>query len=542
MIIVSVLIFSLLLTVVLTPIFMRVAVRVGAYDMPDSRKVHEAPVPRIGGVAMAIGTFIPILIWLPLETPVRAYLIGAFIIAVFGLIDDLKELNFKVKFAAQIAAALVVVLYGGLKIAYLGALLPADTILADWVSVPFSVLAIVGVTNAINLADGLDGLAGGISLLGFLFVGYLAFAEGDMAIALIAAALSGAIFGFLRFNTFPATLFMGDTGSQLLGFSAAFLAFTLTQGSTALSPLMPLAILGFPVLDTVIVMGDRLARGCSPFHPDKKHFHHRLMRMGLFHTEAVFVIYVIQAFLIIAAYRLRFHSEWLLLTCYLAFSGVIISVIYVSAIKGWTLKRYDFIDRDIKARLRGLRERGFFIRLAFRPLEIGTPLFLIAMGFLPKDVPTAFSIVSALGAVLLGLVRLFRRDWLKHVLLPFLYLFIPVLVYFSETHMASWMNDVLLAAYNLSFLVMAALCFVTLRLTRRKKGFKLTPLDFLVLFITIGLFALPDLRNQFGLMTIKAVVLFFACEILLGEVRKRVGRVAALTTVAFLIVAARGLV
>ena len=541
MIIVSVLILSLLLTVVLTPIFMRLAVRIGAYDMPDERKVHEVPVPRIGGVAMAIGTFIPILVWSTLDKSVGAYLIGAYIIAVSGLVDDLKGLNFKAKFAAQFAAALVVVVYGGIKITCLGSLLPDDMVLMDWLAVPLTVLAIVGVTNAINLADGLDGLAGGISLLGFIFIGYLAFSEGDMTIALIAAALSGAILGFLRFNTYPATLFMGDTGSQLLGFSAAFLAFSLTQGNTALSPLIPLVILGFPILDTAIVMGDRIARGYSPFHPDKKHFHHRLMRMGLFHTEAVFVIYVIQAFLIISAYALRFYSEWILLTCYLVFSGVIISVIYVSTIKGWTLRRFDFIDHDIKARLRVLREKGFFIQLAFKPVELGTPIFLAAMSFLPTEVPSSFSISSAVAALLLGLVWFFRRDWTKNVLMLFMYLFIPALVYLSETYMAPWMNTTLMRVYNLSFLILGALCFITLRLTRRRKGFKLTPLDFLVLFISFGLFALPDLRSQFGVMTIRAVVLFFICEILLGEVRNNVGKVTLLTAIAFVIVAIRGM-
>ena len=540
MTLISIFILSLFLTVVLTPIFMRLAVKANAYDMPDERKVHQLPVPRLGGIAMAIGTFTPILIWSPLETSVKAYLSGAAIIVLFGLIDDLKGLSFKAKFAGQIAAALIAVLYGCVKITNLGSLLPDDMVLVDWVAIPLTVVAIVGVTNAINLADGLDGLAGGISLMSFLCIGYLAFTEQDMNIAITAAALSGAIFGFLRFNTYPATLFMGDTGSQLLGFSAAFLAFSLTQGDTALSPLLPLIILGFPVLDTIIVMGDRIARGRSPFCADKKHFHHRLMRMGLFHTEAVFVIYVIQAFLIISAYVLRFYSEWLLLTGYLVFSGLIISTIYVSRIKGWTLRRFDFIDHEVKGRLRVLREKGFFIQMAFKPVELGAPLFLILICFVSTEIPLYFAILSAAVAALFGLVWFLRRDWAKGFLMSLLYLFIPILIYLSETHMASWMNHYLMNLYNSSFLLLAALGFITLRLTRRQKGFKLTPMDFLVLFVTLGFFALPDLRAQFGIMTMKTILLFFTYEIILGEDRENVGKVALLTVTAFVIVAVRG--
>ena len=129
---------------------------------------------------------------------------------------------------------------------------------------------------------------------------------------LLCTAIVGAIFGFLRFNTYPATVFMGDTGSQLLGFLAITLSIGVTQRETPLSPLLPLLLLGFPVLDTITVMAERIASGRMPFSPDKNHFHHKLMRLGLFHTEAVVTIYGITALLTAAAYLLRFHSDWLL--------------------------------------------------------------------------------------------------------------------------------------------------------------------------------------------------------------------------------------
>ena len=540
MILFPVLILSLLLTIVLTPLFMRLAARANAYDIPDARKVHHMPIPRVGGIAMAVSIFIPILIWSPLETPVRAFLAGALIIIVFGLIDDLKGLDFKFKFAAQITAALVAVLYGGVKIVNLGSLLPDGMVLPNWIAVILTSVAIVGVTNAINLADGLDGLAGGISLLIFICIAYLAHLDQNIVIAIIAVAFIGAIFGFLRFNTYPATLFMGDTGSQLLGFSAAFLSISLTQGNTPLSPLLPLIILGFPVLDTLTVMGDRIARGDSPFSADMKHFHHRLVRMGLFHTEAVFVIYVIQAFIIISAYVLRFHSDWLLLSGYLVFSGLIVSTIYVARIKGWALRRFDFIDRAVKGNLRRLREKGFFIRFIFQPLEICAPMLLILICFLPAQIPRYFAIVSSVIVIVFGMVWYLRREWAKGFLILMLYLLIPPLVYVCETNTALWTNITLRRLYNLSFLFFAALSFITLRLTRRKAGFKITPMDFLVLFVALGLFLLPDLRAQFGAMAMNVIMLFFIFEIILGEVREKIGKVALLTIAACVVVAVRG--
>ena len=292
------LLLALFLTVTLTPVFGRLAKWLEIYDLPGPRKVHQWPVPRVGGMAMAVGAFVPILLWAPQGPMIRAYLMGALVLVAFGIADDWKGLSFKVKFVAQIAAALIAIFYGDVRIVRLGDLLPGEMDLGYWVSVILTLVTIVGVTNAINLADGLDGLAGGICMLAFCCIGYLAYTVQDAGVLLPMAALVGAIVGFLRFNTYPATLFMGDTGSMLLGFSAIFFVLALTQGEGGLSPLLPLVILGFPVLDTLSVMVERIAQGQSPFSADKRHFHHRLMRMGLYHTESVFGIYVIQAALV----------------------------------------------------------------------------------------------------------------------------------------------------------------------------------------------------------------------------------------------------
>ena len=544
MTIVPTLILSLLTTIVLIPLILRLAVKYELYDLPDERRVHVKPIPRIGGIAMSIGVFISLLLYGPLDTTMRAYLAGALIIVVISLYDDLKGLDFKVKFAAQIAAAIIAVAYGGVRVANLGDLLPAGMVLNEWIAVFLTIVAIVGVTNAINLADGLDGLAGGICLLCFICIGYLAYLEENANIVIAATALSGVIFGFLRFNTHPAVLFMGDTGSQLLGFSAGFLSLSLTQGQTALSPLLPLIILGFPILDTVMVMSERIAGGRSPFVADKNHFHHKLMRIGFFQTEAVFLIYIIQAFMVVSAYLLRYHSEWLILGLYLVFSSVIVTVFYLACNRDWKMPRSHFIDNVVKMRLKKLKESGFFIRIIFKPVEIGITLLLILLCFVSTQPPVYLSISSAFAVVVFSLVWFFKREWAKRLLLLLLYLFIPFMIYLSETNNESWinqMNETVLNAYNLSFFVLGGLGLLVLRVTRRRNGFRVTPMDFLVLFVAVGIFFLPELWAGFRLSAIKTIILFFTYEIIMGESRDKIGTVALSAVIAFSIVAVRGL-
>jgi UDP-GlcNAc:undecaprenyl-phosphate GlcNAc-1-phosphate transferase len=544
MTIVPTLILSLLTTIVLIPLILRLAVKYELYDVPDERRVHVKPIPRIGGIAMSIGVFISLLLYGPLDTTMRAYLAGALIIVVISLYDDLKGLDFKVKFAAQIAAAIIAVAYGGVRVANLGDLLPAEMVLNEWIAVFLTIVAIVGVTNAINLADGLDGLAGGICLLCFICIGYLAYLEENANIVIAATALSGVIFGFLRFNTHPAVLFMGDTGSQLLGFSAGFLSLSLTQGQTALSPLLPLIILGFPILDTVMVMSERIAGGRSPFVADKNHFHHKLMRIGFFQTEAVFLIYIIQAFMVVSAYLLRYHSEWLILGLYLVFSSVIVTVFYLACNRDWKMPRSHFIDNVVKMRLKKLKESGFFIRIIFKPVEIGITLLLILLCFVSTQPPVYLSISSAFAVVVFSLVWFFKREWAKRLLLLLLYLFIPFMIYLSETNNESWinqMNETVLNAYNLSFFVLGGLGLLVLRVTRRRNGFRVTPMDFLVLFVAVGIFFLPELWAGFRLSAIKTIILFFTYEIIMGESRDKIGTVALSAVIAFSIVAVRGL-
>ena len=228
------------ITITMIPILMMAAKKMNMMDMPNGRKVHHGPMPKVAvPVALIELHGLQVMLFLRSrlnDTFILSVLIGAVIVAVFGFLDDVKDLGYKTKLAGQVLAALTVIFYGGLKITCLGALIPESCSLPVYIAVPLTLIAIVGVTNAINLSDGLDGLAGGIMLLTFICIGYLAYRCEHVFIASMSAAMVGGIFGFLRYNTFPATLFMGDAGSQLIGFVGITLSLGLTQGNTPLSP------------------------------------------------------------------------------------------------------------------------------------------------------------------------------------------------------------------------------------------------------------------------------------------------------------------
>lgn len=493
---------------------------------------------------MALGAGIPIVLWTTVDTFVRAYLIGAGILVVFGLADDMKGLGYRTKFAGQVVAALIVIFLGDVRIESLGSLLPGWIGLPVWVSHTLSLLAIVGVTNAINLADGLDGLAGGISLLGFCCIGYLAYLTGDTAVLILSLALAGAIFGFLRYNTYPATLFMGDTGSQLLGFSAIVFALRITQGNTPLSPILPLLILGFPVLDTLTVMAERIKDGRSPFSADKNHFHHRLIRFGLYHTEAVFIIYLIQSALIVAAILFRYYSDGMLAAAYVLFAGLVMGSFAVADRRGFTFKRYPLIDVSVKGKLKKIREANWIIRISFSLSKILIPSMLLWSFLLPAQVPRYVTPIAFGFCLLLSIVSFLAKSSLGFCLRFVLFLTIPFVLYLVEQGTADWMSPHMISIYHLSFGVIAFTILVVVKYSRRKKGFKATPMDFLIIFMAVVVPNLPDesiARFELGRLAGEIVVLLFSYEVLLKELRGQFDALVAFTIPSLLVLAVRGL-
>jgi UDP-GlcNAc:undecaprenyl-phosphate GlcNAc-1-phosphate transferase len=541
---VSTLLISTFVTILLIPLFSKAALKLNiGLDMPNGRKVHQHPIPRVGGVAMILGVYASSIFFAPHEHFLKAYVISSLIIVCFGIMDDFKGIDFRLKFLAQVVAALVIVTYGGVKIKSLGGLLPEEMLLPETVSLLLTVIAIVGVTNAVNLADGLDGLAGGICLLSFCCLGYLAYLEGEVTLSLLALALAGAIFGFLRYNTYPAELFMGDTGSQFLGFSAITLSLALTQRQTPLSPLLPLFIVGFPVLDTLAVMAQRLSERKSLFAADRNHFHHKLMGLGFYHNESVLVIYTVQAMLVSAAFIFRFNTEWFLLASYLLFSAVILAGFHIAQKRHWKLDRYNFFDQIIKGRLRGLRGHGIAIRVCFGVVRFGVPLLLFVACLLPSEIPSSLSLlcIAFLGALLL--VWCFKKAWMRGCLTAVVYLFVPFIISL-DVEKASNVGDVFLKFYNLSYIVLIFFVVLTLKFTRRRQGFKTTPMDFLILFIAL---VVPHALSRYlhiehlTIIAAKTVIFYFSYEVLIGELRGKLTRLTAASMLPLVAVIVRGL-
>jgi UDP-GlcNAc:undecaprenyl-phosphate GlcNAc-1-phosphate transferase len=304
----------------MVPLLRRWALERQVLDIPDHRKVHVTPVPRLGGVAVFLSVLLSMLVFTDINDQVRGILSGGLVLFITGLIDDLYGLSPKKKFMGQIAACVITMAVGNLYIAHLGNLFgQGDIVLPLWLAFPFTLFAVVGVINALNLLDGLDGLAGGfavIALGAFLLLGCQ---QGNLVTISLCLALLGGLLGFLKFNTHPASIFMGDSGSLTVGFFLGFLAVMIARQPVAgAQPVVPLVILGFPIFDTLRVMGKRIFRGESPFVADQTHTHHKFLDLGLSHRFAVLAIYGLTLLGTTMALLFQQGPEYLLLGAYIA--------------------------------------------------------------------------------------------------------------------------------------------------------------------------------------------------------------------------------
>lgn len=287
----------------ITPLVMKFAKQVGAIDVPDEKRhIHKAPTPRMGGLAIFLGFLLSVLVFANITPQVRGILIGAILIVVVGAIDDVLNLNAWLKFGVQIIAAVIAVLSGVLINVVSNPLLitSGQALTIGVLSVPVTILWIVGVTNSVNLIDGLDGLACGVSTiasLSMLAVSMLV-SDANSNVAIILAALCGACLGFLPFNLNPAKIFMGDTGALLLGYILATVSVIgMFKFYAIITFILPVLALAVPLLDTVFAFTRRMLNGQSPFTADRGHFHHRLLDIGLNQKQAVAVLYAVSAIL-----------------------------------------------------------------------------------------------------------------------------------------------------------------------------------------------------------------------------------------------------
>ncbi len=329
------LVVALLIAFISTPVVKSLAQMVGAIDVPkDNRRMHSHPIPRMGGLAIFLGFLLSTLIFVPMSTPLRGMLLGGVIIVILGIFDDIYALPALPKLLVQIGAALVAVLHGNVI-----QVLSNPNLLSDdpyWVlgslAVPLSVIWIVAITNAVNLIDGLDGLAVGVATISSLTMLVIAMLVSESVVALMMAALAGSCIGFMPYNMNPAKIFMGDTGSTFLGFILATVSIQgLFKFYTIISFAVPFLMLGLPLFDTCFAILRRLAKGQSPMAPDRSHVHHRLIDMGFNQKQAVAILYVISAILGLSAVVLTTSGalKAIVLLCALYLAGLIAGKLFL---------------------------------------------------------------------------------------------------------------------------------------------------------------------------------------------------------------------
>jgi UDP-GlcNAc:undecaprenyl-phosphate GlcNAc-1-phosphate transferase len=289
-----------------TPAVIALANKIKAIDVPkDERRIHKKPIPLIGGLAIFYGFIVSVLCFAVIDRPTMGLLCGALIMVTVGVVDDMRDINAKIKLIFQILSALIVV-YFGVEIEYIANPFsawfgPKYLNLGLW-SIPITIVWIVGVTNAVNLIDGLDGLAVGVSSIASVALLSLTLISQDMNAAIITAALAGAGFGFLPYNSNPAKIFMGDTGSTFLGFVLACISIQGVMKMYAIiSFAIPVLILGLPLFDTVFAIVRRIAKKKPIMSPDRGHLHHRLLDMGFSQKQTVGILYTLTSILCLTA-------------------------------------------------------------------------------------------------------------------------------------------------------------------------------------------------------------------------------------------------
>lgn len=513
---------AMVVTMAWMPVFGRVAAKWRIVDLPGTRKMHSMPIPRIGGVAMAIGVVVASLIVVPLQAPDRYFLAAAGIVAVFGGLDDRFDLDYRIKLMGQLLACAIVVIGGGTQIHEFT--LDDRVQLPEWISIPFTLFFLVGITNAINLADGLDGLAGGTTFLSLCALAMLAYSSGQMTTAALSLTFAGAVLGFLRFNTFPASVFMGDAGSQLLGFAVGVLSLRATQNAaSAISAATPILLLALPILDTLSVIVQRVSDGRSPFAADKNHIHHKLLSLGFEHHEAVMVIYAVQAGLFLLAYWMRFESDLLILGVVSVFFICTIGLLQIAIRRHWRFRTPKPAGTAPLTRfVTALLEPRYLPRWSYLAVAAGLGgyalLALFQAARLTEDVTVLTVALLAVTGVWLAIMRGGRLSIVEKGVL---YITATLLVYLDSTIQHA---DRALSILNWgAILTAAAGTMLRLRLSKDRR-FELTSMDLIVLFVALVVPSLPGsmaLPHGGALGIAKLVVVFYALEVLVSRAEPR---------------------
>ena len=534
---------AMAISMVLIPVMGRLAPRLGLIDRPNERKVHAVPIPRVGGVGIVIGALIAIYFLLPLDRLTQGYLLGSIVLFVFGLWDDIAEIGHYPKFLGQLIAALFVVLYGELYVVSFP-FVPGGEISAT-LGIPFSVIALVGMINAINHSDGLDGLAGGESMFSLGAIALVAFLAEDVLALTIALTVMGGVMGFLRYNTHPARVFMGDSGSQFLGFTLGFLAILVTQRTDPhLSPAVVLLFLGLPIADILVVAVKRARNRMNLFEATRNHIHHRLLDLGFIHQESVIIIYSLQMVFVTCGVLLRYESNEMIAAVYLGLAASVFAVLNLAERSGWRFAENRRRSGQEKIMAHDMM-RKILVVVPRRFLSIGIPLYLLLTVLTIERVPGDFAKLALLVSVLMVLELFFGVGPHSVMRRALVYITAAFVVYLGISYRLEWME--FLEPVNTGFFVLTAIAFVTavkFSPRRRKIEFNTTATDYLVVLLLMAVLVASkgNLWGNEGIMfVVQMVVLFYGCELLITEKRSRWGGLTITALVTSVILVVRGL-
>jgi UDP-GlcNAc:undecaprenyl-phosphate GlcNAc-1-phosphate transferase len=401
----------------------------------------------------------------------------------------------------------------------------------------FTVFALIGAINAINHSDGLDGLAGGESLLSLVAMAVLAYVVGDVLAVGIALASIGGILGFLRYNSHPARVFMGDAGSQVLGFTLGFLAVYLTQiAHTAISAALPALLLGLPIADILVVLYLRASGGRNWFKATRNHVHHRLLQLGFDHYETVIVIYSIQALLVVSAVLLRYEADWIVAGAYLGVVGSLFAALHVAERSGFVLRR----EAKPSAAMR-VAASAFTRRVPLAVVAVAVPGFMLLAAFWVSEVPRDFSVAAGVLAAVVAVELLRTRAAGSIVTRTAIYttaIFSAYLLVLYPGSAAERPQVAMIA--TMAVLAVAIALYVR---TTTKQEFGTTPTDYLVVFGVLAMIAFGSIgTGSRGVVELVAyaTVLLYGCEVVLGRSVKRWPVLDAAALAALTVMAVRG--
>lgn len=523
------------------PLVRGLAPRLGLVDMPDARKVHTVPIPRVGGWGITLGSLLPVALVYGGDPLVQSLLIGCLVLFVFGIWDDARSIGHWSKFLGQLAAAATVVYYGDLWVSHVPFI---DGTIPASLGKPFTVFALVGVVNAINHSDGLDGLAAGESILSLTALAILGYMSGSSLVLGVALATMGGILGFLRYNSHPAYVFMGDCGSQVLGFMLGFLVVYLTQtANTAVSAALPLLILGLPIADILSVLLQRIRGGVNWFKATRNHVHHRLLQLGFDHYETVVIIYTIQAAFVVSAVLARYQSDVAVVLIYAGGIAALFGAITMAERAGWHVPRGHGVESRLSRAIGELKSSQALLKGPLIVIAAVTPVVMLVSALWMVRVSPDVALAAAVLAVVPAVQLLWPRAMKPALLRLGFYAIASLPAYLVISYPGAIPPG--LQSLITAVVVVLGLAIVVYARFSAAERFGTTPTDFLIVcgVVALTVFGSIEVRSRTVVEAVLfAIVLMYACEIIVssppGASSRRLLQFSALC--ALLIITARG--